>query len=605
MSKKKKKWLYIGAAIIIVLGAYFWLKPKKTATYTTMAAARGPLTQTVSETGTITPLHEIDLNFQNSGTLAKLDVKVGDKVKAGQVLAELNYSGLAIQREQAAAQVAVSQAGAGQAQGNYDTAVKNLAKFKLTTQQNIDQLARTLDDLNSKDSAAQTTQAQNIVQAQTALDNSQKNGQNAIDDAAGSLATDLNNKFPVGTTALDAINKLLNDNGAKNNLGALDASSLNRTNDNYGAANNALTKALVAVSAAQGANDNAQIVAAYNQLLDALNKTLVALNSSYYLLQNSIISSSFSQTSLDGYKTGINAQISSVTVAIAELQGRKQAYDGAVLALSSNVAAAQQALTQARLGLSTNVKSTQDALTAAKLSQSQQLNTAQGQVDAAAKALAIAKAQVLSAQVGVDVVKNQISNSLLTAPLDGIIAKSNYEIGEQVTAMNAAKPIFTLDTTNAYEIDLDVAETDVNKIKLNQEADVTFDAFGNSKTFKGQVYFIEPASTIIAGVTYYQVKVSLTDANFATAASTTATSTDLIKPGMTANVVITTAQKDNVLAVPLRALIDKSGSKFLNLLVNGRSVETPVSVGISGDNGMVEILSGLNAGDNVITFTSN
>lgn len=606
MSKKKKKWLYIGAAIVILFGAYFWLKPKKTVTYTTMVAAKGPLTQTVSETGTITPLHEIDLNFQNNGTLAKLDVKVGDKVKAGQVLAELNYSALSIQAEQAGAQVAVSQAGAGQAQSNYDTAVKNLAKLKSTTQQNIDQLTGNLNDLNSKDSAAQTTQAQNIVQAQTALDNAKQTGQQAIDNAAGALATDLNNKFPVGTTALDAINKLLNDADAKNVLGALSVTSLNQATGDYGAAGNALSKTLPAVSAAQGAGDNTLVVVAYNQLLDALNKTLVALNSNYALLQNSIVSNTFSQTLLDNYKTSINAQINNVTVAVAELQSRKQTYDSAVLAYSTNLNAAQQTLTQAKLGLSTNIKGTRDALTAAKLSRDQQINTAQGQVDAAAKALAIAKAQVLAAQAGLDAVKNQIGNSLLTAPLDGIIAKSNYEIGEQVMALNATKPIFTVDTTNAYEIDIDVAETDVNKIKLGQTADITFDAFGNNKIFKGAVYFIEPASTIIAGVTYYQVKVSLTDATFATASSSTgATATDLIKPGMTANVVITTAQKDNILAVPLRALIDKSGSKFLAILINGQSVETPVSVGVSGDNGMVEIVSGLNVGDNVITFTSN
>jgi multidrug efflux pump subunit AcrA (membrane-fusion protein) len=75
---------------------------------------------------------------------------------------------------------------------------------------------------------------------------------------------------------------------------------------------------------------------------------------------------------------------------------------------------------------------------------------------------------------------------------------------------------------------------------------------------------------------------------------------------MTANVVITTAQKDNVLIMPSRAVVQKNGGgKFVRVLVNGVIQETQATTGLRGDEGMVEVLSGVKEGDEVVTFIKN
>ena len=121
---------------------------------------------------------------------------------------------------------------------------------------------------------------------------------------------------------------------------------------------------------------------------------------------------------------------------------------------------------------------------------------------------------------------------------------------------------------------------------------ITLDAYGDDLKFAGEVAFIEPAETVIQDVIYYKVKVSFLPGD-----------TD-IKSGMTANAVITTARLDNVLLIPGRAIIERNGSgKFVRILADNQAFEKAVTVGLRGDEGLVEIKSGLAEGEQVITFT--
>ena len=71
---------------------------------------------------------------------------------------------------------------------------------------------------------------------------------------------------------------------------------------------------------------------------------------------------------------------------------------------------------------------------------------------------------------------------------------------------------------------------------------------------------------------------------------------------MTANVDIKTAEKQNVLYIPYRAVKEKDGGRIVEVLENGQLKEVSVVVGLRGDEGVVEIISGLSEGQNVITF---
>ena len=91
--------------VIIVVAA---IAKKEDVVYVTAKVAKGKIVQTVSETGSLKAINEIDLNFLNSGKLAKINYQIGDKVKPGYVIAELDYRSLIIRKEEAQANLDIN-----------------------------------------------------------------------------------------------------------------------------------------------------------------------------------------------------------------------------------------------------------------------------------------------------------------------------------------------------------------------------------------------------------------------------------------------------------------------------------------------------------------
>jgi RND family efflux transporter MFP subunit len=186
----------------------------------------------------------------------------------------------------------------------------------------------------------------------------------------------------------------------------------------------------------------------------------------------------------------------------------------------------------------------------------------------------------------------QIEDNIIISPIDGQIVTINYEVGEQTSL---AKPIFNLLAQSDFDVEIDISESDINKLKVGNSVEITFDAFGEDQKFQGRVAFIEPAETVIQEVIYYKAKIELINVSAGYLKN--------IKPGMTANAIIVTNSKKNVLTVPNRAIVDKNGAgKFIRVLDLGKMREIPIETGIRGDNGMIEIISGLEDGTEVITY---
>jgi HlyD family secretion protein len=178
--------------------------------------------------------------------------------------------------------------------------------------------------------------------------------------------------------------------------------------------------------------------------------------------------------------------------------------------------------------------------------------------------------------------------AIINAPIDGIITEINNKVGE---AVNSTDSVIKLLSPH-YEINVDVSETDIAKIELNDSVIITLDAFGDETKFSGKVFNIDPAATIIQDVVYYKVKISLDDTDKA------------IKPGMTANVIIKTDSRDNILIIPSRA-IRTNGEKQVRILENGQEKLVPIKLGMKGDEGKVEVLDGLQEGQEIILGIKN
>jgi multidrug efflux pump subunit AcrA (membrane-fusion protein) len=165
------------------------------------------------------------------------------------------------------------------------------------------------------------------------------------------------------------------------------------------------------------------------------------------------------------------------------------------------------------------------------------------------------------------------------------VAKTNGDAGEVATANTVIASILPL---VALQIKVNVSEDNIVNVKTGQRVDIELDAFGGDSHFFGTVTQIDPQQTIVGGAVYYQATVVF-DQNY-----------EGILPGMTANVTITTATKNNVLLAPASALQQIGGKYYAQVLKEKTAIQTMVQAGISGASS-VEIISGLADGDQVVT----
>ncbi len=217
----------------------------------------------------------------------------------------------------------------------------------------------------------------------------------------------------------------------------------------------------------------------------------------------------------------------------------------------------------------------------------------------------VAESQLDQAKANLAAVQAQINKKVIIAPISGVIAEINGEIGE---LSNSAEPAISLISGTKYEAEAQIPEADIVKTKVGDGAKISVDAYGSDVFWSAKVIKIYPAEKMIDGVATYKA-VLLFDEN-----------DSRIRPGMTANIDIIGDKKDEALVVPQRSIIRKNGSKFVKVLVekNSESIkqfasfknifedkkqvvyEIPVETGIKGADGKIEIISGLKAGDKVV-----
>jgi len=183
------------------------------------------------------------------------------------------------------------------------------------------------------------------------------------------------------------------------------------------------------------------------------------------------------------------------------------------------------------------------------------------------------------------------NKAVLVAPMDGQVIKINKKVGEYISASESMIEM----TAPHYEIDVDIPETDIVKIALNDKAIYTLGSIGDNEKFVGIVEKIDSKSTLIQDVVYYRVRIRVEDKYLVS---------HNFKPGMTANVSIETANGESyksVLTLPLRSVLTEAdGSKYVRLLINNQVTTTTVEIGSRVDGGQVIVKSGVSEGDEVV-----
>lgn len=195
------------------------------------------------------------------------------------------------------------------------------------------------------------------------------------------------------------------------------------------------------------------------------------------------------------------------------------------------------------------------------------------------------EAQVEQARANVSYYEALWSKSILKAPFDGRITKINFSEGDMV---GAGTPIISMIGQGALQIETYIPESEISQVKVGQPAKVTLDAYGNDVVFNAHVVSIDLASTILEGVATYKTILQFDNQD------------ERILVGLTSNVDILVAQKENVLYLPSRYILSKDDKKYVNLVIDKKHIkEVEVQTGLRGSDGRTEIISGLKEKDEV------
>lgn len=258
---------------------------------------------------------------------------------------------------------------------------------------------------------------------------------------------------------------------------------------------------------------------------------------------------SSSNSSLDGYRTTLSVVKTSTNALFADITLKRTN----LIAAKNNYALALSEFNLIKAGTDPSLIKAQEALVSS------------------------ARAKVLNAQV-------QLQKTRIVAPFDGVVTNVSLVSGEVATIGSS---VIKLISANSFEVEAKIREIDVAKVKVGDQVSITLDTYGNDVVFPAFISRVNPSSES-GDVPMYKVIISFKEQDAR------------IKDKMTANVSITTLSKEDVVSLPIR-FIKTNGENGEVLIKTATGTETrKVKVGVMGENGNIEIISGLSVGEEVV-----
>ena len=332
-----------------------------------------------------------------------------------------------------------------------------------------------------------------------------------------------------------------------------------------------------------------------------------------------------------------------------QLEGQLQRGEASVAAAQSSLQSARTAVEQGRANLDLarqNLKRQED-LWKEGLTTRENLERAQNDVSVREAELKTRQqdietneARIRQEQASLSTTRYNLNQIIITAPMDGLVTRRSIEEGETAvlgTMNNAGSVLLTIADMSVIEAEVEVDETEIPTVQLNQEARVTIDAVPN-KTFRGRV--TEIGNSPIQQQTSTQQNTGQRQATTFKVVITLEEQVPDIRPGFTCTAEITTARRTDVVSVPIQALTvremlyndkgemvretptrrrrganietpvsasnepppghTRKETEGVFAIRDGKAVYLPVKVGIAGEQ-YFEVLDGLKAGDQVIT----
>ncbi|MCD6284227.1 efflux RND transporter periplasmic adaptor subunit [bacterium] len=478
------------------------------------------ISHNISASAVTKPLNEVKVSPKMSGKVVALYFKEGDFVQGGQVIAQLEQDQTLL-------------ANYNTAFNNYQIAQKNLEQTLLSAQKDIEaaEIGVTTAEENLK--AAKQNLENTLKQTSVDLSNTYQTAKQQSDSALLSA-----------NNALTTIKSIL-DSYSYSKTGTYyegfptsDSQSFYDLMTSYPKAKSAYYSTLDYYNSIKQSDKPAEIGDLLKKVEDLLDKTSIALDDMRRVLASGITNSRMTAGQLEAAKSSVYAAQAAIDGSITGIQAIEQKIASLKIGRTTAEDSARSAVDLAEKQLSSAKKNLEGIQAKAKI----QINSAKAQLEAA-------KGQL-------DVISAQLANTIITAPVSGIINQVYTETGEMIVA---GQPIIDLVNIKGIEIEVFLTEFDIGKVFVGQKAIVNLAAYPNEE-FVGRVYYVSSVADPISKK--FSVKIQLENRD------------GRIKAGMVAQVRIITYEEENVITVPRKAVFIENDQEKIYLI--NKSLSCPI-----------------------------
>ena len=222
----------------------------------------------------------------------------------------------------------------------------------------------------------------------------------------------------------------------------------------------------------------------------------------------------------------------------------------------------------------------------------EEIATQEKSLDLKRQDVKLAESQVESDRIALSIVQQNLTDTKVYAPIDGVVSVRNVQTGQIISSgisnVGGGTTVLTLSDLSRLFILASVDESDIGRVRVGQPAKITADAYPEER-FGGRVVRIATKGISTSNVVTFEVKIEVTSPN-----------KNLLKPEMTANIDIIAEKDDNALLIPVEAVTRMNGKKFVTVAgSDGKTEEREIETGIS-DGLSYSVTSGLGEGDIVL-----
>lgn len=525
------------------------------------------------------------------------------------------------------------------AQSSIDIAKKELVNLKTSQLNNISKQEKSIEtskkDLITLNTNLETAQ-KDLETAQKDLVLTQKQQENTLSNTISSKSTTIKNVEDNFSSELTSISKIIETSDyilwvTENNKYKNDSYEIYLWAKNTSYKTQAETSLLKSISSFSNlsnivnAYDNSWDITKLKNILSSIQTTYKELENTtdllYKTLENSIASTSFTESELDNkkssiysYKTTVQSKLNSINSTINTLNTLTntdlivESNDNTILSKQNSIISKQSSLTQAKLAIEKKeieIDNLEKTLQETKSSNLLTIKEKENSIENLEKNLEVskesyteliewptdinvlkAKNNIAQAEINLETAKEKLDDYQLIAPFDWVVRKIDYMLWDNLTT-ESDKYVY-IENPNLLQVTVNLDQVDIAKISVWTKAVITFDSY-TSNPADAVITIVDTTPVTTSWVTSYKVTLILDDSDF----------DKKILSWMTWDVEIIVAEKKDVLVVSSEAITTENDKSYVNLEKNWKKVKTEVVVWISADS-KTEIVSWLSLWDKIV-----